>query len=336
MKDSPNLDLLRAFAVALVVLSHMPDVLGWNWNTWSMGRVGVGLFFVHTTLVLMQSLDRTGPAAMPFYVRRVFRVYPLSIATVLLLTGIMWLGNKPLSVAEFTSNVLLLQQAAGHWSYPPQLWTLPYELEMYLLLPAIYAFTRAGSPLAKVAALYAVGLLPGLVLWGLSIEKVYSLSFIPCFLPGVIAFVLARRVRATFSPLLLAGIVLGCSIAIPPLVRAGANEMALLWVMCLLVGIAIPFCRDVTFAPLAAAGRLIATYSYGIYLTHLVVIGLTLAVPGPWWVRWPAFLFFQLAIAAVAYRWIEAPGIALGKRLALRSHPAPAAVALERASASPM
>jgi len=317
-QDSPNLDLLRAFAVVLVVLSHMPDVLGWNWNTWSMGRVGVGLFFVHTTLVLMQSLERTGPAAVPFYVRRIFRIYPLSMATVLVMAAIMWLGNKPLSMAEFASNLLLLQQATGHWPYPPQLWTLPYELEMYLLLPAIYAFTRAGRSMPRVALLYALALALGLVLWAHSNEKVYSLSFIPCFLPGVVAFALARRVRAIFSPWVLAGVVLACSVALPPLVWAGCNETALLWAMCLLVGITIPFCRDVTHAWLAAVGRTVATHSYGIYLTHVIVIGLTVATPGPWWGRWPAFVFFQFAIAFIAYRRIEAPGIRLGKLLSTR------------------
>ena len=94
-----NLDLLRSFAVGFVVLSHVPyfaDIkrpAGYSLD--ALGHVGVAIFFVHTTLVLMMSLDRNGSAMGPFLVRRLFRIYPLSIAVVLLFVGLRWLAGQP-------------------------------------------------------------------------------------------------------------------------------------------------------------------------------------------------------------------------------------------------
>src|SRR5690242_15749179 len=58
--DSPNLDLLRTLAVLYVVIFHLllffeKTNLG---LLWSIGHWGVLLFFVHTSLVLMFSLER--------------------------------------------------------------------------------------------------------------------------------------------------------------------------------------------------------------------------------------------------------------------------------------
>jgi hypothetical protein len=58
-QESTNLDLLRSFAVLLVLFDHTIKFLGFyhhrsfdiNW----MGRIGVTFFFVHTSLVLMLS-----------------------------------------------------------------------------------------------------------------------------------------------------------------------------------------------------------------------------------------------------------------------------------------
>jgi peptidoglycan/LPS O-acetylase OafA/YrhL len=156
MKDSPNFDLLRTVAVGLVLLSHIPDLLketGLGFNHKAIGRAGVALFFVHTTLVLLMSLDRHGPALGPFLVRRVFRIYPLAIVAVLVMAAAMWAGGQPRSVSEIASNLLLVQNLTGHESRPDPLWTLPYELQMYLLLPALYLFTR-GRPLMRIAGIY--------------------------------------------------------------------------------------------------------------------------------------------------------------------------------------
>jgi len=52
-----------------------------------MGRFGVLIFFVHTSYALMKSLDRMNlrrnSLFLEFYIRRAFRIYPLSVLCVL-------------------------------------------------------------------------------------------------------------------------------------------------------------------------------------------------------------------------------------------------------------
>src|SRR5262249_13521735 len=60
--DSPNLDLVLANAVLMVVVFHVLGFFGIKhacpFNLEAMGHLGVLVFFVHTCLVLMFSLER--------------------------------------------------------------------------------------------------------------------------------------------------------------------------------------------------------------------------------------------------------------------------------------
>src|SRR6266850_1776977 len=87
---SANLDFLRAIAVLLVLAQHLcrrmhVEHIGWAPTT-SLGLFGVLLFFVHTSLVLMYSMERSGLHGAllfkDFCIRRIFRIYPLSILAV--------------------------------------------------------------------------------------------------------------------------------------------------------------------------------------------------------------------------------------------------------------
>ena len=95
MTDSRNLDFLRSVAVLLVLFDHLFMAAGLADRypfVWSMGHLGVLMFFVHTSLVLMLSLERSeekssGHLFRDFYIRRAFRIYPLSIACVVLVSA---------------------------------------------------------------------------------------------------------------------------------------------------------------------------------------------------------------------------------------------------------
>src|SRR5437868_13016667 len=92
--DSANLDMLRALAVTCVVIAHGLNITHASWISKQhldhLGRTGVLFFFVHTSLVLMMSLERQIAKSgstftwLRFMIRRVFRIYPLSILAVAL------------------------------------------------------------------------------------------------------------------------------------------------------------------------------------------------------------------------------------------------------------
>src|SRR5215813_4937057 len=88
---NPNLDLLRSVAVSLVFIAHLIMVLGYLDSPTmkvlalrQVAQLGVLMFFIHTSLVLMMSLERLsgGNVIQRFYVRRVFRIYPLAAVTI--------------------------------------------------------------------------------------------------------------------------------------------------------------------------------------------------------------------------------------------------------------
>jgi peptidoglycan/LPS O-acetylase OafA/YrhL len=85
IRDLPNLDLVRSMAVISVVVEHTLLSLGilkiGPFPIKYLGVMGVMVFFVLTTLVLMWSLERK-PHTLDFYIRRVFRIYPLALAAI--------------------------------------------------------------------------------------------------------------------------------------------------------------------------------------------------------------------------------------------------------------
>ena len=93
---SANLDFLRAVAVLLVLAQHLGRRLYEDPSngiaTSHLGLFGVLIFFVHTSLVLMYSMERGGlhgrGLLKDFYIRRIFRIYPLSILAIIAALGL--------------------------------------------------------------------------------------------------------------------------------------------------------------------------------------------------------------------------------------------------------
>ena len=223
--NSRNLDLLRSFAVLLVVGFHLAKFFNWQIETLRVtdfGMLGVMLFFVHTTLVLMFSLERqsAGSSAslfVPFMIRRCFRIYPLAILVVTFtflfhIPSDLQFGRFNMlhqSAGNFLANLLLIQNVTRQKANPGILWSLPLELQMYLVLPALFLFaSRVKSSWAMiafwwsaVALWFAAGLSAGML--PLSEGGIRSPAeallkftrFAPCFLPGIVAYKLWRRPR---------------------------------------------------------------------------------------------------------------------------------------------
>jgi peptidoglycan/LPS O-acetylase OafA/YrhL len=316
MPQSANLDLLRSIAVAFVVLSHLRYFLGWSheavYSLETLGRQGVAIFFVHTTLVLLMSLERTRETFGAFMVRRVFRIYPLACTVVVLTSLPGLLGREPLDAGMFMSNLLLIQNVTGHPSSPQPLWTLPYELQMYLLLPALFGLTQTSRAQLWVATLCGSALVAAFAAFAAGVDF-RLLKFFPCFLPGALAFVFWRPRLPSW---ILFAYVAASSLIIPTLAAAGCPELPMFWIFCMLLGWAVASCRPVTSSPLAVVGKTIATYSYGVYLTHIIALGLAFADGGRGPLEWLICLAALPTLAWIAYRYLEHPAIQMGRRFA--------------------
>jgi peptidoglycan/LPS O-acetylase OafA/YrhL len=320
----PNLDLLRTIAVSCVYAYHLPLTFGSD-PVVDIGRFGVLLFFVHTSLVLMMSLERLSQRGEPlfrsFYIRRLFRIYPLSVACVCLivlfhLPGAPWWQFAPLSGSAIVANLLLYMNLTYAPTAERVLWSLPYEVQMYLLLPVLFLIGKRFG-VRGIAIVWVLAVAAGLVLPQLS-ARLDFFGYVPCFVAGVLAYFLGYGVRHKPLPAWVWPAVMALGLGIFGLGDTLGLRDPSSWITCALVGVMAPLCRE-----MPSAGRLchiIAKYSYGIYLTHLyamwaafVVLRDTSAV-----LQWSCLVALSVALPLMAYHLLEAPFIRMGSALASR------------------
>jgi peptidoglycan/LPS O-acetylase OafA/YrhL len=341
-----NLDLVRAIAVLIVVARHVVlyyDVPERPWfQHWPFGTAGVAIFFVHTSLVLMFSLDRQSvggqPVHGPFLVRRIFRIYPLSVIAVVATVFVFHVADPGIIDARVVwANLGLVQNLVGVQSVLVVLWSLPLEMQMYLVLPFLFRLVKIrGWPVI------AFVMLPSSILLA-SLEHLWKwlptlVPYVPCFVAGVLSFAIWDRLRPRLPwpviPATIAAGVLAYMLAYHRL-----HWHAVLAVpMCLALGLLLPLCREIPAGRLSRAAKVVATYSYGIYLFHDIYLRLfarLLAgrvpslVLGPTTDPW-VWLPVGVALAATAltsfglYHLVERPFIRAGARLASRWRAAPA------------
>jgi peptidoglycan/LPS O-acetylase OafA/YrhL len=346
--DLANLDALRALAVSLVLLDHVLEtisslhpLLQFHPYDWGMGRLGVLLFFVHTSLVLNFSMVRlraTGWELLKsFYIRRAFRLYPLSILCVLLVAaahipGMPWLQYIWKGWGNLAANLTLTMNLALTRPVLGPLWSLPIEAQMYLVLPLIFMLLKPRRNVAFAAGLWLLAALAAALQPGFS-DRLNVIGFAPYFMAGVLAFTLTGRARPVLPALLWVPFLLGLAGLYLTVQKycGGIYSRPLQWGFCLLVGALLPCFRDSRLAVLNLASHIVAKYSYGVYLFHCVALWAAMfALRGlieP--VRWLLAVVILVAAAVASYHWIEHPAIRLGSRVASRlgSSSAPAAPA---------
>jgi peptidoglycan/LPS O-acetylase OafA/YrhL len=255
---------------------------------WTMGRLGVLLFFVHTSLVLMSSLERSGDSAWQFLVRRAFRIYPLAIVTVLgvvamrLPTSVIAGQGRPSAITAtgLVANLTLTQNLIGAPDVIGPLWSLPLEVQMYAVLPLCFLVACRGvrSVLRLMGIAIALWLAQhvNVHLWRLNL-----LAFAPVFLLGVLTFAWLRAHGRV---------------------------------------------RDLPATRFAALVRVFVRYSYGLYLLHVPALAIAVVWGTNWstTVQWGTYVVLLVLLPVACYHGVEQPGIALGRRLALRSAADPA------------
>jgi peptidoglycan/LPS O-acetylase OafA/YrhL len=303
------------------------------------------LFFVHTSLVLMLSMQRMERLAengwvltAAFWLRRIFRIYPLSILTVIVVALVHvpvgpYTGYSPISAKVFWTNLFLIQNiVAADRNVLAVLWSLPPELQMYLLLPFAFFLIRGGRGYRA------------LVLWGLSVTaaifwhsinwRLGVLGYAPCFMSGVVAFDLLRA-RAGFmhkAPAWIWPVGILAAIALfGPFEQAGLSEKyARAWGLSLAVAVLYVSVREATPGRLHAVLHWIAEHSYGIYLSHSILFWFAVGPMAgfPMWVRIAFLIVSCVAVPAVLYRYVERPLMLAGNHLSRRIlHPHVAHVA---------
>lgn len=339
----PELDGVRAVSVLLVFTTHL-DVLFWEYIK---GSTGVTFFFVLsgyliTTLSLREESSAGRFGLGSFYVRRVFRIYPLYV-TVLATYCVLILGlgmaserrdsfvhSLPYYLAFLPEQALLGYQGVE----PPfsGAWSLGIEEKFYFVWPLLGFVVLAGAFRARVGTLLAATVL--FAFGGLAFGEVgtlvepYSLLAMGC----LIAVLLHRH--ATYDRLkrlgeaptfgVLVGVLVLVQFVVPGITLGGPLYVAYgVLVTAVFVGLLTSRSRVATLLssrPMVFLGRI----SYAFYLTHNFGInGAQGVLPASGF--WQGIVAPVLALPlAVGLAWalhvtVEKPMIKVGHRLAHRA-----------------
>jgi len=328
-KNRASLDFLRGFSTLAVVGIHWEAMNGQLPSALAgLPRIAVLMFFVHTGFVLMLSLERQHARSPDqlwrrFMIRRLFRIYPLGmfVIAVILVFGVPSrlippdFGQVRLDGYGIAANFLLVTNLTGHEPILSPMWSLPYEFQTYLFLPASYLVLRRCS-----------GLFPSLGLWFLAVALALLQPFIPHgsrldileFFPCLVAGILGFRLSSSVSPRLpfLWWPVLLISIMAITLSWTSWRPWPAAWITGLLTAVCVPYIQDTNSASVRRLCGWLAERSYSIYLSHYFCLWLafrTNDLKAP--VQWAIFIITMGGLPELLYRTIELPMIHIGRHV---------------------
>lgn len=332
-----NFDLIRLLAALQVVLIHSMEHFKWGTESlvhkvlWAIP--GVPVFFVISGFLISASWERSAsPAA---YVRnRFLRIYPglwacfaVSLLTVFAFSDPVFTARQfgtwataQLTIGQFYNPDALRGYGTGVLN--GSLWTIPVELQFYILLPALYWMLRriqwnrlaiaalfvalvginqvvmhftAGDK-SLVMKLIQVTLPPYLYMFCLGVALQRNLWIIERFLAGR-----AVHIAALYAVWSLAAFALG--------VEYGGNRVNP--VSAILLSLLV---ISAGYTGVERFGRVLRgnDISYGVYIYHMVwvnaLLQLALFSAG---VNIAMTLALTVASAALSWRFVEKPALAL-------------------------
>ena len=302
------------------MISHIPIKFPYFLPHEQLGLLGVMIFFVHTSFVLIKSLNKINcknkfQFFFKFYIQRIFRIYPLSIFAVLVFFTISYHFLNFFNLKDFLSNIFLIQNITQNPSNPPPLWSLPYEVQMYLFLPLIFLITR--NNVKKITTLYIFTMIMVLIFKIVDKNKFYYdlIHFFPCFLTGVISYALFKKNNQKISIIYLIIYLFISIILFPFLFTKYIPENLLGTIFCLPLALLISFTQEIKFKIINNITKKIAKYSYCIYLFHPLAIKIFIDWQIKTWFKIPIIITATVVFCYIIYNLIEKPAIKLGKKL---------------------
>ena len=338
----PGLHGLRAVAALMVFLYHLHAIPGLQvpaalpWIATHFG-FGVHLFFALSAFALAWANPHAAERPGPYLIKRFFRIAPLYyivLAVVLVLSRTGWPGiERFIAEVTFTFNLV----PGWHPGLVPAGWTVGTEVLFYLLLPLLLR-VRSIAGMAVVTALATLlsyearrlltAWLPG---------SDYNLASLPSnhsiFIAALLAFRIFDGVRGTAwegrAAALAAAFTLGLlGLLLSPagsLVEGPGDSRVLVFGYAFAAACLWQALRP-SWLLRSRPALWLGERSYSIYLSHFLLI-LTLRPAYGWvlghlgqggaaFLACTAITLPPLCVAAaLGYRLVEVPGIALGRRL---------------------
>jgi peptidoglycan/LPS O-acetylase OafA/YrhL len=323
------LDALRGLAALAVFVSHAaerssPALRDIVHTRFDLGHFGVTLFFLCSGFIIPFSLERQN-SLNSFWISRIFRLYPLYWFTIGLSMILAFAQGEDRSLSTFLfangvmilANMTMFQLILGVPHIRGEYWTLTFEMVFYIVMSVLFIFKMNR---------YTWQLTLGLILLSLVVESLLPLMFGLQSPVGIIGFL----------TLMFLGTIMYRVYSGELSTRIGAVIMVLGFVMLFVTPFSKGISQERTWEYLhLISSRLVAvivfglafvvrsrpptrvmlylgTISYSLYLMQTYVLIIDFHNPVLNVICW---LIMQIIVATATYRWIEQPGIALGRRL---------------------
>jgi peptidoglycan/LPS O-acetylase OafA/YrhL len=274
---------------------------------------------------------RTSSLTRNFYIRRAFRIYPLCWVSILLVltTGLTDIPHD--AVVEMgwrgiLANFALLQNITHCGDVLGPLWSLPWEVQMYLVLPMLFLLMKkSGYPLLLAVSMWFCLTTLAVLSETYTVPSIlHALIFPPMFFGGMVAFYFCSRIQPRIPsfawtlvvPMLLVGRCLllhGISLQNPYNVVVNAA-------ISLFLGFAIPLFKSIHRPLITHFSHLLAKYSYGIYLFHIPALAFIYKYFASYSIVFKigALVVITGAVSVLLYHTVEHPLIQFGKHVAER------------------
>ena len=344
-----NFDLLRLLAALQVAVVHS---IGFLKPTGYFARLleasldrfpGVPIFFVISGVLISKSYERSD--SLRDYLRnRCLRIFPglwvclvVSVAVILALgVGSLCRITTPAWLLWWAGQMSIFQNFRAAFLKPlsaglnGSLWTIPVELEFYIILPALYGILRLRRRLGNMRLL-AIALaslaLQLLIVSNQPVVQVRAYSLLGMTLaPYLWMFLVGVSIQRNWSTVrgwLFGrahwwglGYLMLCAAGRWLHVATGGNYMSPVYLLPL-AGLIVSLAMS---AP-QLSDRILRHHdvSYGLYLYHMLVIDLLVVLAAPsGWAPIAATIIVSLGLAALSWTLVEKPYLR-GKRGALRS-----------------
>lgn len=329
MERLDHLDGLRGVLAWWVVAGHLAYTVGWSNSLLLSNALAVDVFIILSGFVIYRLIDLKREPFGPYIVRRACRLFPVYLP-VLIVSALMlplvadagtvsavvtertlvrsfWAEQALANLAPHFAAHLALAQGLVPNDWLPgsaitivgQAWSVSMEWQFYLIAPLVVMIVERGKFLLLAAGCIALMMLAPSIGEGFIGEKVHLFGI------GIATYLFLRDRSST-------ALLAAANLAILAVAFDGGSQLIPLAIW---FGSLLPFTRHALTAP----GLVwLGDRSYSVYLVHMIPIYLAAHLaPAAYFTPAVAVaaLLGTALIAELTFKFIERPGMALGKAL---------------------